>query len=56
MKPLEANPKHVTVAGRIMLQRIMGKASFITLQDMDGQIQAYLRSNELAEGRIQYIL
>ena len=48
---LEANPKHVTVAGRIMLQRIMGKASFITLQDMDGQIQAYLRSNDLPEGQ-----
>ena len=50
---LEANPKHVTVAGRIMLQRIMGKASFITLQDMDGQIQAYLRSNDLPEGQYQ---
>jgi len=48
---LEENPKHVTVAGRIMLQRIMGKASFITLQDMDGQIQAYLRSNDLPEGQ-----
>ena len=50
---LEANPKHVSVAGRIMLQRIMGKASFITLQDMDGQIQAYLRSNDLPEGQYQ---
>ena len=48
---LEASPKHVSVAGRIMLQRIMGKASFITLQDMDGQIQAYLRSNDLPEGQ-----
>ncbi len=47
----EANPKNVSVAGRIMLQRIMGKASFITLQDMDGQIQAYLRSNDLPEGQ-----
>jgi lysyl-tRNA synthetase class 2 len=49
----EANPKNVSVAGRIMLQRIMGKASFITLQDMDGQIQAYLRSNDLPEGQYQ---
>jgi len=48
---LEATPKQVSVAGRIMLQRIMGKASFITLQDMDGQIQAYLRSNDLPEGQ-----
>ena len=49
----EANPKQVSVAGRIMLQRIMGKASFITLQDMDGQIQAYLRSNDLPEGQYE---
>jgi len=49
----EAKPKHVSVAGRIMLQRIMGKASFITLQDMDGQIQAYLRSNDLPEGQYE---
>ena len=48
---LEATPKQVSIAGRIMLQRIMGKASFITLQDMDGQIQAYLRSNDLPEGQ-----
>jgi len=48
---LEATPKQVSIAGRIMLQRIMGKASFITLQDMDGQIQAYLRFNDLPEGQ-----
>ena len=46
----EKEPIQVSIAGRIMLQRIMGKASFITLQDMDGQIQAYLRSNDLPEG------
>tara|TARA_B110001454_G_scaffold75427_1_gene72911 strand:- start:62 stop:1549 length:1488 start_codon:yes stop_codon:yes gene_type:complete len=46
----EKEPVQVAIAGRIMLQRIMGKASFITLQDMDGQIQAYLRSNDLPEG------
>ena len=48
---LESNPVQVSVAGRVMLQRIMGKASFITLQDMDGQIQAYIRSNDLPEGQ-----
>ena len=37
---LEEKAIEVSVAGRIMLQRIMGKASFITLQDMKGQIQA----------------
>jgi lysyl-tRNA synthetase class 2 len=35
------------VAGRIMLKRVMGKASFITLQDMSGRIQIYLRQDEL---------
>ena len=48
---LEAKEMTVSVAGRIMLQRIMGKASFITLQDMKGQIQAYVRSNDLPEGQ-----
>ena len=42
--------REVSVAGRIVLRRIMGKASFITLQDMTGRIQCYLRKNELAEG------
>ena len=36
-----------------MLQRIMGKASFITIQDMEGQIQAYIRSNDLPEGQYE---
>ena len=48
---LEVKEMTVSVAGRIMLQRIMGKASFITLQDMKGQIQAYVRSNDLPEGQ-----
>jgi lysyl-tRNA synthetase class 2 len=37
-----AKPEPVAVAGRIMLKRVMGKASFATLQDMSGQIQAYV--------------
>jgi lysyl-tRNA synthetase class 2 len=48
---LEEQSIEVSVAGRIMLQRIMGKASFITLQDMKGQIQAYIRSNDIPEGQ-----
>ena len=47
---LEEKSIEVAVAGRVMLQRIMGKASFITIQDMKGQIQAYIRSNDLDEG------
>ena len=46
---LEKEKIHVNVAGRIMLCRIMGKASFIQLQDMSGRIQCYLRKNELGE-------
>ena len=39
---LEATPVEVRVAGRIMLKRLMGKASFVTLQDLSGQIQLYI--------------
>src|SRR3954467_4511646 len=35
----------VTVAGRMMLKRIMGKASFATLQDMSGRIQLYITND-----------
>ncbi|WP_417655853.1 lysine--tRNA ligase [Pseudidiomarina aestuarii] len=40
----------VAVAGRMMTRRIMGKASFATLQDMSGQIQIYVARDNLAEG------
>ncbi|WP_019520482.1 lysine--tRNA ligase [Faucicola boevrei] len=40
---------NVMVAGRIMLKRIMGKASFITLADMSGKIQAYVSKNDLGD-------
>jgi lysyl-tRNA synthetase class 2 len=39
---LEANPIAVSVAGRMMLKRVMGKASFATLQDATGRIQLYI--------------
>ena len=44
---LDAAPTHVVVAGRVMLRRIMGKASFVTLQDASGAIQCYLRRDDL---------
>lgn len=47
---LEDKKYPVVIAGRIMARRIMGKASFIHLQDMTGRIQVYLRQNDLAEG------
>ncbi len=40
----------VSVAGRMMLKREMGKASFATVQDMSGQIQFYVKRDELPEG------
>jgi lysyl-tRNA synthetase class 2 len=44
---LEPQAIPVAVAGRMMLKRVMGKASFATLQDMSGQIQVYV-SNDVA--------
>lgn len=41
---------NVSVAGRVMLKRVMGKAAFMTLQDMSGTMQLYLRKNDLPEG------
>ncbi|MEE3662391.1 lysine--tRNA ligase [Brenneria sp. g21c3] len=47
---LEALDIEVTVAGRMMTRRIMGKASFVTLQDVGGRIQLYVSRDDLAEG------
>ena len=41
--------KYVTVAGRIIAKRIMGKASFCTIQDSDEKIQSYVSINDLGE-------
>ena len=38
------------VAGRVVLRRVMGRASFLTLQDMSGRIQCYLRQDDLGAG------
>ncbi len=46
----EAEPVRVKIAGRMMLRRIMGKASFATLQDPTGRIQIYVTRDELPEG------
>jgi lysyl-tRNA synthetase class 2 len=47
---LETQKVQVAVAGRIMAKRVMGKASFVQLQDMSGRIQLYLQRDELPEG------
>ena len=41
--------KDVTIAGRIMTWRDMGKANFIDIQDRNGRIQAYVRMNDVGE-------
>jgi len=46
---LEAELVHVEVAGRMMLKRVMGKASFATIQDMSGRIQLYITRDEVGE-------
>ncbi len=45
----EYEGKEVSIAGRIMTKRDMGKASFIHVQDTSGQIQSYVRKDELTE-------
>ncbi|MCU4117618.1 lysine--tRNA ligase [Variovorax sp. N23] len=48
-EPLEAQAVAVSVAGRMMLKRVMGKASFATLQDSTGRIQLYVTRDALGE-------
>jgi lysyl-tRNA synthetase class 2 len=47
---LENMQVRVSVAGRMMAKRVMGKASFTKLQDMSGQIQLFLQRDNLPEG------
>nr|WP_315119833.1 lysine--tRNA ligase [uncultured Porphyromonas sp.] len=46
----DAPRRHVRVAGRVMGRRIMGKASFLELQDSTGRIQIYITRDELCPG------
>ncbi len=46
---LEAKQVEVAVAGRMMLKRVMGKASFATLQDMSGRIQLFISNGDTGE-------
>ena len=39
---MDADPIHVTIAGRMMFKRVMGKASFCNIQDLQGNIQVYV--------------
>jgi lysyl-tRNA synthetase, class II len=46
---LEANPLEVALAGRMMLKRVMGKASFATVRDGSGQIQFFITPADVGE-------
>lgn len=45
--PDEDDPQQVSVAGRIMTRRIMGKSTFFNLQDSEGTIQVYIRRDDV---------
>ncbi len=47
---LVAEPTRVSIAGRIMTRRLMGKASFTHIKDMSGQIQLYVTRDNLPDG------
>jgi lysyl-tRNA synthetase class 2 len=46
---LEAAAISVTVAGRVMLKRVMGKASFVTIQDLSGRLQIFVSRDSVGE-------
>lgn len=48
-KLIRDDSKLVSIAGRIMLKRVMGKASFCNVQDRDGNIQVYVARNDISK-------
>ena len=46
----EDEPRQVSIAGRIMSRRVMGKASFIELQDSKGRVQVYITRDDICQG------
>ena len=49
---LEQAGIETAVAGRVMLRRVMGKASFLTIEDVSGRIQCYVRQSDVGKGRL----
>ncbi|PHS25727.1 MAG: lysine--tRNA ligase [Methylophaga sp.] len=47
---LKELPRRVKIAGRLMTKRVMGKASFANIRDMSGNMQLYVKRDDLAEG------
>lgn len=46
----DAEPRQVCIAGRLMSRRVMGKASFVELQDSKGRIQVYITRDDICPG------
>ena len=46
---MDAQPVHVSIAGRMLFKRVMGKASFCNIQDRDGRIQVYVAKDAVGE-------
>ncbi len=46
---MDADPIHVSIAGRMMFKRVMGKASFCNIQDLKGNIQVYVARDAIGE-------
>ena len=46
---LEGDTTETAVSGRVVLRRMMGKASFLTLQDVSGRIQLYVRQDDVGQ-------
>ncbi|MCR4693770.1 MAG: lysine--tRNA ligase [Pseudobutyrivibrio sp.] len=46
---MDADPIHVSIAGRMLLKRVMGKASFCHIQDLKGKIQVYVARDAIGE-------
>ena len=46
---MDADPVHVSIAGRMMFKRVMGKASFANIQDLKGSIQIYVARGAIGE-------
>ena len=46
---MDADPIHVSIAGRMMFKRVMGKASFANIQDLKGNIQIYVARDAIGE-------
>ena len=46
---MDAQPIHVSIAGRMMFKRVMGKASFCNIQDLKGNIQVYVARDSIGE-------